>query len=54
MVGAPFEFEVLGQVLLFKEFGSRVGQPASIESGAVKGNRERAACAGNLHRRARA
>lgn len=38
MVGAPFEFEVLGQVLLFKEFGSRVGQPASIASGAVKGN----------------
>jgi hypothetical protein len=36
-VGAPFEVEVLGQVLLFKEFGSRVGQPASIESGAVKG-----------------
>lgn len=37
-VGAPFEVEVLGQVLLFKEFGSRVGQPASIESGAVKGH----------------
>jgi hypothetical protein len=37
-VGAPFEVEVLGQVLLFKEFGSRVGQPASIDSGAVKGN----------------
>jgi hypothetical protein len=37
-VGAPFEVEVLGQVLLFNEFGSRVGQPASIETGAVKGN----------------
>jgi hypothetical protein len=37
-VGAPFEVEVLGQVLLFKEFGSRVGQPASIDSGAVNGN----------------
>ena len=37
-VGAPFQVEVLGQVLLFKEFGSRVGQPASIDSGAVKGN----------------
>ena len=36
--GAPFQVEVLGQVLLFKEFGSRVGQPASIDSGAVKGN----------------
>jgi hypothetical protein len=33
----PFEVEMLGQVLLFNEFGSRVGQPASIESGAVKG-----------------
>jgi hypothetical protein len=37
-VGAPFQIEVLGQVLLFKEFGSRVGQPASIDSAAVKGN----------------
>ncbi|MGH7939433.1 MAG: hypothetical protein ACRD5Z_26180, partial [Bryobacteraceae bacterium] len=37
-VGAPFQVEVLGQVLLFKEFGSRVGTPASIESGAVKGH----------------
>jgi hypothetical protein len=37
-VGAPFEVEILGQVLLFKEFGSRVGQPALIDSGAVKGN----------------
>jgi hypothetical protein len=36
-VGKPFEVEVLGQVLLFTEFGSRVGQPASIESGAIKG-----------------
>jgi len=37
-VGTPFQVEVLGQVLLFKEFGSRVGQSASIDSGAVKGN----------------
>lgn len=36
-LGAPFEVEVLGQVLLFPEFGSRVGQPAFIDSGAVKG-----------------
>lgn len=36
-VGKPFEVEVLGQVLLFNEFGNRVGQPASIEAGAVKG-----------------
>ena len=35
-VGPPFEVEILGQVLLFKEFGSRVGEPASIDSGAVK------------------
>lgn len=39
-VGAPFEVEVLGQVLLFPEFGSRIGQPASIESAAVKGRPE--------------
>jgi hypothetical protein len=37
-VGTPFQVEMLGQVLLFKEFGSRVGQLASIESGAIKGN----------------
>ena len=36
-VGAPFEVEVLGQVLLFPEFGSRIGEPAFIDSGAVKG-----------------
>lgn len=36
-VGAPFDLEVLGQVLLFQEFGSRVGQPAHLRAGAVKG-----------------
>jgi hypothetical protein len=36
-VGAPFDVEVLGQVLLFQEFGIRVGQPATIRSGAVQG-----------------
>ncbi|MGI8819261.1 MAG: hypothetical protein ACR2ID_00060 [Chthoniobacterales bacterium] len=36
-VGGPFEVEVLGQVLLFPEFGSRIGQPATIESAAVQG-----------------
>ncbi len=41
-MGAPFEVEILGQVLLFPEFGSRVGQPASIESAAVKGKPEAA------------
>lgn len=38
LVGLPFEVEVLGQLLLFNEFGSRVGEPAFIQSGAVKGN----------------
>lgn len=36
-VGAPFDVEVLGQVLLFQEFGSRVGQPATLQAGAVPG-----------------
>ena len=36
-VGAPFDVEVLGQVLLFQEFGSRIGQPATIRAGAVEG-----------------
>ncbi len=36
-VGAPFEVEVLGQVLVFPEFGSRLGQPAFIQSAAVQG-----------------
>ncbi|MBV9009079.1 MAG: hypothetical protein JO354_07930 [Verrucomicrobia bacterium] len=36
-VGAPFEIEILGQVLLFQQFGSRIGQPASIEAAAVSG-----------------
>jgi hypothetical protein len=36
-VGAPFDVEILGQVLLFPQFGSRVGERATIQSGAVKG-----------------
>jgi hypothetical protein len=36
-VGAPFEVEILGQVLLFPEFGIRVGAPASIFEGAIDG-----------------
>jgi len=36
-VGSPFQVEILGQVLLFNQFGSRVGQRATIQSGAVKG-----------------
>lgn len=36
-VGAPFEVEVLGQVLAFPQFGLRAGQPAFIQAGAVAG-----------------
>jgi hypothetical protein len=36
-VGAPFEVEVLGQVLVFPEFGNRTGQPAFIQSAALQG-----------------
>lgn len=35
-VGAPFEVEMLGQVLLFSEFGTRIGAPASISNGAIE------------------
>ncbi len=34
-VGPPFEVEVLGQVLIFPEFQSRVGKPANIAHGAL-------------------
>jgi hypothetical protein len=37
-VGKPFELEVLGQVLVFPEFGSRAGVPATIQRGAIKGD----------------
>lgn len=36
-VGTPFEVEILGQVLLFPEFGTRIGAPASIVDGAIAG-----------------
>jgi hypothetical protein len=36
-VGAPFEVEVLGQVLEFQQFGTRMGEPAFINSGALEG-----------------
>lgn len=35
-VGAPFDVEILGQVLLYPEFQSRQGQPAFVKTGAVK------------------
>jgi hypothetical protein len=34
-VGAPFRLEVLGQVMQFPEFQSRIGQPAHISMGAL-------------------
>lgn len=34
-VGQPFEVEVLGQLLVYPEFGSRVGRPAFIQHGAL-------------------
>jgi hypothetical protein len=36
-VGAPFELGVLGQVLIFPQFGNRLGQPAFIQSAALPG-----------------
>lgn len=35
-VGAPFDVEILGQVLLYPDFQSRQGQPALVRNGAVK------------------
>ena len=35
-VGSPFEFEVLGQVLVYPEFQSREGQLANIRMGALQ------------------
>jgi hypothetical protein len=37
-VGAPFEVEVLGQVLSFPDFGSRTGHRAFIQTSAVQGH----------------
>ncbi|MDE2235548.1 MAG: hypothetical protein KGL13_02590 [Gammaproteobacteria bacterium] len=37
-VGPPFEFEVLGQVLVYPEFQSRLGEPANIRMGALHSN----------------
>ncbi|MBN9686868.1 MULTISPECIES: DUF1611 domain-containing protein [unclassified Corallococcus] len=43
-VGAPFEAEVLGQVLTFPEFQSRAGQHAHISTGALKGTSRAVTC----------
>ena len=37
-VGPPFQFEVLGQVLVYPEFQSRAGRPANIRLGAIRPN----------------
>ena len=39
-VGKPFELEVLGQVLVFPEFQSRLGTPAHVRVGAITGYSE--------------
>ena len=43
-VGPPFEFEVLGQVLVYPQFQSRQGEPANIRMGALKSNGKTSDC----------
>ena len=43
-VGPPFEFEVLGQVLIYPEFRSRQGEPANIRMGALQANGRKPDC----------
>lgn len=43
-VGPPFQFEVLGQVLVYPEFGSRQGHPANIAMPALKGGGKLPSC----------
>jgi len=43
-VGSPFEFEVLGQVLVYPEFQSREGQAANIRMGALQQEGRRLDC----------
>ena len=38
-VGPPFEVEILGQVLVFRRFQSREGEPAFVAMGAIEGGR---------------
>jgi hypothetical protein len=40
-VGRPFELEVLGQVLVYPEFGSRAGTPANVRQVALAGSGKR-------------
>lgn len=37
-VGPPFELEVLGQVLIYREFGSRQSEPANVAMAALEQN----------------
>lgn len=43
-VGKPFEFEVLGQVLVYPSFQSRQGTPANVRMGALRGDGKRPGC----------
>lgn len=43
-VGKPFQLEVLGQVLVYPEFGSRQGRPANIAEVALKGGKSLPQC----------
>lgn len=43
-VGVPFQFEVIGQVLVYPEFGSRQGRAANIAQRAVRGGGELPRC----------
>ncbi len=43
-VGPPFQFEALGQVQVYPEFGSRQGKPANIALPALKGGPRLPAC----------
>lgn len=43
-VGAPFELEVLGQVVIFPEFQSRIGQPANVAMNAIQSNNHNVCC----------
>lgn len=43
-VGSPFEFEVLGQVLVYPEFQSREGQAANIRMGSLQKEGRRLDC----------
>lgn len=43
-VGPPFQFEVLGQVLVYPQFQSRQGEPANVGMGALRSRGKTANC----------